>query len=138
MNPGTYTENINFLGKDIIVASKTLTTGNKSYVASTIIDGSSDDESVVTFENNETLAAMLLGFTIQNGRGSRHATSSGVPLYGNTKNGGGIFLHKSSPRLKHLLVKNNKSTIDYGGGIFFGDNSDASLEYSTIYDLTVF
>ena len=134
VNPGTYTENINFLGKDIIVASKTLTTGNKSYVASTIIDGSSDDESVVTFKNNETLAAMLLGFTIQNGRGSRHATSSGVPLYGNTKNGGGIFLHKSSPRLKHLLVKNNKSTIDYGGGIFFGDNSDASLEYSTIYD----
>ena len=139
VDPGTYTENINFRGKDIVVASKTLTTCNetlstcdKSYVASTIIDGSSpsnsDSASVVTFATSETSAAMLLGFTIQNGRGSRHAT------YNNTKTGGGIFLHKSSPRLKHLLVKNNKTSIDFGGGIFFGEDSDASLEYSTIYD----
>ena len=132
VDPGTYTENINFRGKDIVVASKTLTTCNetlstcdKSYVASTIIDGSSpsnsDSASVVTFATSETSAAMLLGFTIQNGSGT---------LYSASKGGGGIYLGGSSPRLRHLLVKNNNSSIDYGGGIFFGYQSDASLEYS--------
>ena len=136
VDPGTYTENINFRGKDIVLASKTLTTCNetlsicdKSYVASTIIDGSSpsdsDSASVVTFATSETSAAMLLGFTIQNGSGT---------LYSSSKAGGGIYLDRSNPRLRHLLVKNNNSSIDYGGGIFFGYDSDASLKYSTIYN----
>jgi len=69
---GTYAENINFKGKDIIIGSLTLTTGDKSYVSQTIIDGGSSDSdnaSVVTFSSGETSAAKLVGFTLQNGNG---------------------------------------------------------------------
>ena len=73
VGPGTYTENINFRGKDITVGSLTLTTGDKSYVSETIIDGgspsNSDSASVVTFIGGETSSAKLVGFTIQNGSG---------------------------------------------------------------------
>ncbi|HIB95395.1 MAG TPA: hypothetical protein EYO70_02445, partial [Candidatus Marinimicrobia bacterium] len=130
---GTYAENINFRGKDIVVASKTLTTDDpttmKSYVAQTIIDGSSpsnsDSASVVTFVGEETSAALLLGFTIQNGTGT-NITIDGA----NKSVGGGIYLYKSSPTLKHLDIKDNDS--DHGGGIFFDYNSDASLAFSTV------
>ena len=58
VGPGTYTENINFRGKDITVGSLTLTTGDKSYVSETIIDGGSptnaDSASVVSFVSGET------------------------------------------------------------------------------------
>ena len=70
---GTYAENINFRGKDIIIGSLTLTTGDKSYVSQTIIDGgspsNSDSASVVTFIGGETSSAKLIGLTLQNGNG---------------------------------------------------------------------
>ena len=50
VSPGTYLENINFNGKNIVVASLFLTTGDKSYIDQTIIDGR-DSSSVVTFTN---------------------------------------------------------------------------------------
>ena len=55
--PGTFVENINFIGKAITVESS----GGPSV---TIIDGA-QRSSVVTFNNGETLASVLSGFTIQ-------------------------------------------------------------------------
>jgi hypothetical protein len=57
--PGTYLENINFLGKAITVASAK---GPRV----TIIDGNKKD-SVVIFDHKETTTSVLSGFTIQNG-----------------------------------------------------------------------
>ena len=57
--PAVYYENINFNG-NIIVGSLFLTTGDDSYIASTIIDGSSVG-SVVKFENEENHRASLQG-----------------------------------------------------------------------------
>ena len=37
--PGTYYENLNFNGRNIILASLELTTGDEQYILSTIIDG---------------------------------------------------------------------------------------------------
>ena len=37
--PGTYFENLNFNGRNIVLASLELTTGNEQYISSTIIDG---------------------------------------------------------------------------------------------------
>ena len=117
--PGTYFENIDFIGKDITVASLLLTTGDESYIDSTIIDGNQQG-SVVTFENDETNYAILMGFTIQNG--------SGTPVaYGFY--GGGIYIDKSSPYLQKLNIINNKASL--GAGIMFS-STDAILEFVTI------
>jgi len=118
--PGIYYENINFNGKDITVASLLLTTGNESYIDSTIIDGNQNG-SVVTFENDETNDAVLMGFTIQNGSGKV------ISIYNML--GGGIFINYSSPSLKYLRIKNN--TADYGAGILFS-STDAYIESVTI------
>jgi len=117
--PGTYFENINFNGKDITVASLLITTGDDSYIDSTIIDGNQQG-SVVTFENDETNDAILLGFTLQNGSGHQ-------PTY--FTYGGGIFINFSSPSLKYLILKNNFA--DSGGGIFFS-STNTFLESVTV------
>ncbi|MCK4695537.1 MAG: hypothetical protein KAT74_07230, partial [Candidatus Cloacimonetes bacterium] len=118
--PGTYFENIDFIGKDITVASLLLTTGNESYIDSTIIDGNQQG-SVVIFENDETNDAVLMGLTIQNGSGKV------ISVYNML--GGGIFINYSSPSLKDLRIKNN--TADYGAGILFS-STDAYIEAVTI------
>src|SRR6056297_2697591 len=59
--PGTYYENINFNGKNIILCSKYMLTNEASYIDSTIIDGNQNG-SVVTFENGEDTTAVLSGF----------------------------------------------------------------------------
>ena len=131
VGPGTYTENINFRGKDITVGSLTLTTGDKSYVSETIIDGGSpshsDSASVVTFIGGETSSAKLVGFTLQNGNGL---------MINGTKYGGGIYTKSSSPSLKHLVINNNANStsanILFGAGIYFGVHSDVILDSSVI------
>ena len=52
VQPGEYVENINFEGKAITVASLILTTGDRAYIDSTIIDGNEED-CVVSFNNEE-------------------------------------------------------------------------------------
>ena len=128
---GTYVENINFRGKDIVIGSLTVTTGDKNYVPQTIIDGNSpsnsDSASVVTFIGGETSSAKLIGFTLQNGNGL---------MISNTRYGGGIYTKSASPSLKHLIIRNNANSISsdnlYGGGIYFGLNSDAFVDSSVI------
>ena len=56
VDPGTYGENVNFNGHNITLASLFLTTGDTSYISSTIIDGS-QDTSVIIFESGEDSTA---------------------------------------------------------------------------------
>ena len=131
VQPGTYIENINLSWRNIVVGSLTLTTGDKSYVSQTIIDGgspsNSDSASVVTFIGGETSSAKLVGFTLQNGNGL---------LISDIRYGGGIYTKSSNPGLKHLIIKNNANstgvTYVYGAGIYFGNKSDAILDSSEI------
>ncbi|MCK4357165.1 MAG: S8 family serine peptidase [Candidatus Cloacimonetes bacterium] len=129
---GTYTENIDFIGKDIVVGSYYLITSDTSYISQTIIDGNSSksDSSCVYFTNNETSSAMLVGLTIQNGRGGR----SGSSPY--TYWGGGITCRDhSDPTISYCTIINN-TTARYGGGICCSEFSDPTINYCTIYDNT--
>ncbi len=98
---GTYVENINYNGKNIVVGSLYLTTQDTSYISSTIIDGNQDG-SVVTFSDGENTTAVLSGFTITNGY---------------SENGGGIYCHTASPKLTGLIISDNTASSD-GGGLF--------------------
>lgn len=99
VQPDTYVENINFNGKNIVVASLFLTTGDTSHISSTIIDGDSSG-SVVTFESGEDSTAVVTGFTIANGDATK---------------GGGIHC-RSSPTISDCSIAAN--VADLGGGIY--------------------
>jgi len=102
---GVYDENIDYGGKDVIVASRYWLTGDVSYIDQTIIDGG-DDDSVVKFTNGESRSAVLCGVTIRNGLAQ--------------SNGGGVLCEYSSPTLSNLVIADNVSLLDAGGIICRG------------------
>jgi len=120
VSPGAYVENINFLGKAIILGSLFYTTQDTSYISQTIIDGNQDG-SVVIFENEEDSTSLLIGFTITNG------LAGGWGSYG-----GGITCNSSSPSLVNVTITGNSA--DWGGGILCFPSSSPSLENVTIRD----
>jgi len=120
---GTYVENINFNGKNITVTSHFLITHDYSQISQTIIDGNQSG-SVVTFENSENSSALLSGFTITNGSGSRKGSGETSQTHG-----GGIFLtNSSSPKLMNLIVKGNIAESANGAGICCWNNCHPLIE----------
>jgi parallel beta-helix repeat protein len=113
VSPGTYNENIDFKGKTI-----TVTSGAKSFAdaASTVINGTKDGP-VVVFATNEAAAAILNGFTVQNGHAS---LASGL-------NGGGISISNASP-----TVTNNVVTDNTGCGIFVFNSASPLIQGNDI------
>lgn len=98
---GTYDENIDFLGKAIIVTSE-----YGPY--HTVIDGGQAG-SVVKFVNGEKTSSILDGFEITNGTGTQDTLVRGIA-------GGGIYCKNTRPKLTNLLVVQNQA--DKGGGLF--------------------
>ncbi|MBC8386053.1 MAG: hypothetical protein H8E57_11105, partial [Candidatus Cloacimonetes bacterium] len=125
--PGTYYEKINFLGKEILVASWFMTTGNPDIITETIIDGEHNG-CVVLFINGEE-SASLNGFTIRNGLSNNGTYGGGISCRNQsapflqdliiTNNygfrGGGIYCYRSSPVLENVSIELNKAK--YGAGI---------------------
>ncbi len=107
--PGTYFEAISYQGKKLTIASHFLTTQDTTYIAQTIIDGTHDWSSVVTFRNDEEPLSILCGLTIAHGHGNWQGY-----LYG-----GGIFCQQSSPTLLNLRVIDclQGGGSEFGGGI---------------------
>jgi len=100
VSPGTYVENINFKGKNIILRSTDPT--SPTIVASTVIDGNQAG-SVVNFSGSELSTCVLAGFTITNGKGSALA-------------GGGINGHQCLATIQYNRITTNTTSAD-GGGI---------------------
>ncbi len=101
VHPGTYVENINFNGHNIVLGSLFLTTGDTTYIAETIIDGDSSG-SVVTFESGEDSTAIISGLTIRNGFSDR---------------GGGIYCFDgSNPIISFNIITENKAPGQFGKG----------------------
>lgn len=112
VHPGTYFENIQFEGKNIVLRSTDPL--DPATVAATIIDGRSTG-SVVTFSGTETELCLLQGFTIQNG-------SSG---FGAGVQGGGTHA-----RIWDNLIRHNTAGRR-GGGL---DDCDGSIWRNQITD----
>jgi hypothetical protein len=128
---GTYVENIDFLGKNIVVASRWIVDGDLEHIRATVIDGSSpadpDTASTVFFHSGEGPDAVLAGFTITGGAGTVWIDPA-WPAY-TWHGGGGVFAYMSSPTIRHNLIVHNTALdqpgIDgaQGGGVlaFRGD-----------------
>lgn len=124
VEPGQYFENINFNGKNIVLGSRYIVTGDTSFVSRTIIDGNQNG-TVVIFESGEDSTTVLCGFTITNGK---YIDDENRKRF---QDGGGIICKNSSPKFKNLYVTKNNSRGE-GGGIWCR-NSNASF-----YDIFIF
>ncbi len=98
VSTGTYNENINFEGKNITLRSTN--PEDPDVREQTVIDGGRTG-SVVTFENEESEEAVISGFTITGGGGTR--TTLEFVVEGETREeqayygGGMIIINGSSP-----------------------------------------
>ena len=115
---GTYFENINFNGKNIILRSTE--PDDPNVVANTIIDGS-DVNSVVVFSGTENSNCVLSGFTITNG--SAHS-------------GGGIDGNCTMATIQKNIIHDNEAiggdmpgAYGYGGGLVC---CNGVIQYNTI------
>jgi hypothetical protein len=101
-----YFENIEYMGKTILVTSYFMFDADTHHIDSTIIDGSGTG-TVVIFQTSEGLNSIIMGFTIQNG---------------NATWGGGIRCIGSSPTITNCIIRDN--TANWGAGIHsFGATS---------------
>lgn len=132
--PGTYFENINFKGKNIVVASEFLYTQEQSSVINTVIDGGApshpDTVSCVRIVSGEDARAVLMGFTLTHGKGTSWRDERGPGTY---REGGGILITLSSPTICYNLITDNEAVNDSGlasaggGGIRIGDGNPRIL-----------
>ena len=140
--PGTYFENINFLGKSIKLYSIFETTMDSTYIDQTIIEGDNSDR-VITFNSFEDSTSVISGFTIQNGKGGIGCVDSNPQILNcvitnNTANGdnnfrygGGLYCENSSVVLMNTIIKDNFSTHN-GGGVYCNFSSSPTIVNSQI------
>ncbi|HET7421267.1 MAG TPA: right-handed parallel beta-helix repeat-containing protein [Candidatus Dormibacteraeota bacterium] len=144
VDPGTYFENIDFMGKLITVQSS-------QGPGVTTIDGG-NAAPVVNFSNAETSGAVLQGFTLQHGNGTAafsyegggvHINGASPTIVGNviTANsacgdGDGISARSSSAIIRDNTITGNSKVAgcsgDGGGGIYIVGAASAQVLHNTI------
>lgn len=130
VQPGTYFENINFRGKQIVLTSLYYQTNNPATISLTIINGSTpvypDTASCVIISSGEDSTTVLQGFTITGGGGTRWEDEHGPGFW--YREGGGILIQYSSPVIQNNIIHSNNITnasnvtSTGGGGIRCGDS----------------
>ena len=108
---GTYCENIEFKGKNIILRSTD--PENPSIVGNTVINGQNLEwESVVTFAGSESTSCVLSGFTI---------------TLGESYHGEGILGNGTLAKIQYNTITGNRA--DWGGGL---SGCHGTIQYNTI------
>jgi hypothetical protein len=126
--PGTYFENLNFRGRNVVLTSRFYLAKDTSFICSTIINGSlpihADSASCIILNHNEDSTVVIQGFTITGGLGSKWFDVHGAGTY---REGGGIITEFASPIIRWNRIVNNYVTNTSGvngtggGGIRCGD-----------------
>ncbi|MFZ4619783.1 MAG: T9SS type A sorting domain-containing protein [Bacteroidota bacterium] len=142
VSPGTYFENINYHGKNIVVTSRFYETHDIAFIYSTVINGSKpasqDSASVVRFISHEDSTAVIQGFTLTGGKGTAWPDEHSA---GTFIEGGGIMAALASPRIQFNLIINNEAvgarngiTSAGGGGIRVGDGNPTIVNNVIIFN----
>ncbi len=116
VDPGIYPEQIDFLGKNIVVES---TAG----AAQTVIDGQGVLGYVVSLAGAQTVAAVLRGFTVTGGYGEIGSLSAGP--------GGGILVDQGGATIEASVIEAN---IGGQGGAILVVDGDLVLRDSVLSD----
>ncbi len=127
IGPGTYQENIDFKGKNLMFRS---TDPNDSAVVATTIIAGDGNNNLVTFSSGEDANCVLAGFTITGGKrgiycsgASPTITNCTITGNGIADVGGGIYIESgSSPTLINCTFIENSASM-MGGGIQNVDSS---------------
>ena len=121
VDPGTYLGQINFLDKNITLASLIYSGYNQNDLEKTILDGDGQGP-IVTFNDGQDQSAILLGFIIENGSASQ--------------SGGGILIEDASPTIDRNIIHNNHagSCGGTGGGIAVQGESYPHIFGNVIHD----
>jgi len=147
--PGRYYENVSFNGKNIVLGSLELITGNREYIYSTIIDANFSGPGIHV--NNYESSITIRGFTVVNGTGYYYATydwtsGGGIRIgwmsgqrsariinchvTGNTAlSGAGVFLGQVQVYLSGVSIHHNRGA--YGAGIYY---SGSSTQYNNRFE----
>ena len=126
--PGIYIETLLINGKNIVIGSNFLTTGDSTYIDSTIIDGNNTTRPVTILGSVDS-AMVFTGFTVQNGSlGGIGCGQGASPIisynivrnnHGHT-NYAGISCSAGNPIIRYNKIVGNingSSITDNGGGI---------------------
>lgn len=119
VSPGSYSENLIFRGRAIVLGSWFIATHDISYINTTIIDGTSSG-TVIRIISGEGEGTSVEGFTIQNGL--------------SPSRGGGIHIsgQGTSPKICNNRILNNTCTYFDGGGISCGTGSNPTICHNHI------
>ena len=112
--PGRYREAIDLRGKSILLKGR-------DGAASTIIDATGRDESVVRCITAEGPGTVLVGLTFTGGTGHRGLRGAGTAL------GGGLLALGASPTIRDCVFVGNSASHN-GGGAYCGPAADVRFE----------
>lgn len=129
VSEGRYTENIDFRGKGIVVASRYWITQDPATILATVIDGSrfadQDSASTVRMLNGEPSTAVLDGFTITGGAGTRYVFANlGGAAY---QEGAAIIISRGSPVVRNNVIVGNEIRPRAGGAQAGGGGGIAAM-----------
>jgi hypothetical protein len=109
IDPGTYQEKLDFLGKPILVTGTD--PSDPAVVSATVVDASLDDGSVVSFVSGEDAGAVLRGLTLTGGVGT-------WLMWPGSGAGGGIYCESdAAPVIANCTLRGN--TAEEGGGYIY-------------------
>lgn len=145
--PGTYYENINFRGRNIVVASHFILSPDPEFIETTRINGSrpvhADTASCVLIISGEDTSAVLEGFTLTGGQGTGWEDEHGAGLY---TEGGGVLVAFSSPTIRNNRIIDNhairftagNSVSSGGGGLRIGDCAARVINNVIMYNSAMY
>jgi hypothetical protein len=133
VEPGTYFENIDYRGKDIVLTSRFFQRRDPQFIFSTVIDGSApyhpDTASCVRIVDGQGPTTVLQGFTLTGGQGTVWTDPHGAGIY---REGGGVLTEFSSPIIQYNLIVDNvavntSSVVSAGGGGIRSGDGDPQI-----------
>lgn len=144
VSPGTYTENINFIGKGIVLTSNFIFSHNLHDINNTIIDGSNPTDPdtascVLMYKPNQSFSddssAALIGFTITDGKGTAWNDEHNLGSY--YREGGGILIQYWAPRIRFNIIRDNEAydktgLVSAGGGAIRCGDGNPLIENNII------